>query len=94
MGINALREMCVRAPLMLDEFHLNFVADFKKYRNKNVSASAKSLINLYRDLHPKLLNKHHRGRVLKELDDDEMDNNINAYGEEKVHARIPGIKLL
>jgi len=80
MGINALREMCVRAPLMLDKFHLNYVADFKKFKNKNVVSAAKSLINLYRDMNPLLLKKEHRGRILKHFDDDEMENNILGYG--------------
>jgi protein SDA1 len=94
MGLNALREMCIRAPLMLDEFHLNYVADFKKYRNKNVSSAAKSIINLYRDLNPKLLKKEHRGRVLKYLEDEEMENKILGFGETKVHTSVPGIELL
>jgi protein SDA1 len=62
--------MCIRAPLMLDEFHLNYIADFKMFRNKNVSQAAKSIVNLYRDLNPRLLKKEHRGYEINILDED------------------------
>lgn len=57
MGLNTIREMCIKHPLIVDAFHLNYLAGFYGFRNKNVSRAAKSLINLYRDLNPKLLEK-------------------------------------
>jgi len=86
--------MCIRAPLMLDEFHLNYLADFRKFRNKNVAQAAKSIVNLYRELNPKLLKKDHRGRQINIIDEDQMENKILAYGEVKLQKGIPGIDLL
>jgi protein SDA1 len=65
MGLNTIREMCIKHPLIVDAFHLNYLAGFYGFRNKNVSRAAKSLINLYRDLNPKLLEKKFRGRNKK-----------------------------
>ena len=79
---------------MLDEFHLNYLADFRKFRNKNVAQAAKSIVNLYRELNPKLLKKDHRGRQINIIDEDQMENKILAYGEVKLQKGIPGIDLL
>jgi len=79
---------------MLDEFHLNYLAGFKKYRNRSVSMAAKSIINFYREENPKLLNKKHRGRELKLFKEDEMENKIDEYGDQKAYRGIPGAELL
>lgn len=46
----------------MDDFHLNYLAEFKNYKNRNVANAARSLINQFRDINPKLLNKKFRGR--------------------------------
>ena len=53
-GLNTIREMCKRNKMILDEANLNYLANYYKYRNKNVSRSAKALINLFREINPKL----------------------------------------
>lgn len=45
MGMNAIREMCIKNPMIMDDFHLNYLAEFKNYKNRNVSNAARSLIN-------------------------------------------------
>ncbi len=37
---------------MIDEFHVNYLANYAKYKNKNVSNSAKAIINFYREVDP------------------------------------------
>ena len=65
MGLNTIREMCKKNQHLLDDYNLNYLADYTTYKNKNVSKAAKSLINLFRDINPKLLEKKYRGRYKK-----------------------------
>jgi len=62
MGLNTIREICIKNPMIMDDFHLNYLAEFKNYKNRNVANAARSLINQFRDINPKLLNKKFRGR--------------------------------
>jgi len=56
-GLNTIREMCKRNKLLLDDVNLSYLTNYYKYKNKNVSRSAKALINLYRQINPSLLDK-------------------------------------
>lgn len=62
MGLNVIREMCIKNPAILDEFNLNYLAEYKDYKNKNVASAAKSIVNYFREVNPLLLNKKFRGR--------------------------------
>ncbi|UKK01505.2 hypothetical protein MACK_002320 [Theileria orientalis] len=62
IGVNTTREICNKLPEVLSEDTLNYLVEFKNYKSKNVSASVKSLINTYRKLDPKKLNKASRGK--------------------------------
>ena len=44
VGINAIRSILANAPLAVDEDLLNDLTQYKRYRNKNVSVAARSLI--------------------------------------------------
>lgn len=55
MGINTLRLVMFRNELALTNDEINYVCSFRKYRNKNVSTSAKAFINVMRDLCPQNL---------------------------------------
>lgn len=68
MGINAIREICIKNPACIDEFNLNYIAEYYSFKNKNVTIAAKSLINYYRDVNPAILLKKFRGRV-EEIDE-------------------------
>ena len=92
MGINVIREMCSKAPLIMDADTLNYLASFKDYRNKNVKIAARALINLFRDLNPDMLEKQHQGRF-DLLDRKEM-RKVYRYAEEKVMDRVYGAELL
>ena len=61
-GLNAIREITKRCPLALDETLLRDLAEYKSYKDKAVMMAARSLIQLYRSVHPELLHKKDRGR--------------------------------
>lgn len=63
-GLNTIREMCSRNRVAIDEFSLNYLCDYYKYKNKNVSKAAKGLINLFRQINPGLLSKKYRGGAI------------------------------
>lgn len=50
VGLNAIREICARAPLAIDEDLLHDLVMYRTYRDKNVSTAARSLITLYRQV--------------------------------------------
>lgn len=66
MGLNTVREMCDRNIYCIDKFTLNYLADYWSYKNRNVSKAAKSIINLFREKNPMLLEKKYRGRYNKD----------------------------
>jgi protein SDA1 len=91
MGLNVLREMCNKNHLIMDEFHLNYLAEYRDYKNKNVSSAAKSIINLFREVNPKLLQKKYQGRRLEEA---LAANPSEKYGEDRVGETIDGAEAL
>ena len=62
LGINAIKEITKRCPLALDEALLRDLVEYKSYKDKAVMMAARSLIQLYRTMHPELLHKKDRGR--------------------------------
>lgn len=58
--MNAIREMCTRAPLVMTEDLLRDLAQYKNYRERSVMMAAKSLIHVYRSSMPHLLHKKDR----------------------------------
>ena len=92
MGLNTIREMCIKAPLVMDEGSLNYLVEFKTFKERNVTAAARALINLFRDINPELLNKKHQGRF--DLLDKKSERKVLKYGEEQVYERLDGADLL
>uniref|UniRef100_A0A0M3IKB9 Protein SDA1 n=1 Tax=Ascaris lumbricoides TaxID=6252 RepID=A0A0M3IKB9_ASCLU len=71
VGLNAIREVFASCPYAATEELLRDLAEYKKYKNKNVSMAARGLITLFRSVNPKLLHKKDRGRpteAMKELE--------------------------
>lgn len=62
VGLNSIREICARNPHVIGEDLLQDLVQYQKYKNKNVSIAAKSLVNLYRAKNPQLLTRKDRGR--------------------------------
>ena len=62
IGINSIREICVRQPLALNEEQLAEIVLFKKNKDKGVAAASRAMMNLYRDVNPAMLHQSLRGR--------------------------------
>ncbi|KAL5552725.1 hypothetical protein UlMin_040126 [Ulmus minor] len=88
VGINAIREICLRMPLLMSEDLLQDLALYKKSHEKAVSIAARSLIGLFREVCPSLLIKKDRGRPT------DPKARPKAYGEVDVLSSVPGVELL
>uniref|UniRef100_A0A0D6QXD4 Protein SDA1 n=1 Tax=Araucaria cunninghamii TaxID=56994 RepID=A0A0D6QXD4_ARACU len=88
VGLNVVREICIRIPLLMTEDLLRDLALYKKSHEKAVSSAARSLIGVFRQICPSLLDKKDRGRV--------VDNTARprAFGEKVVASDVPGAELL
>jgi len=62
MGLRTIREMILKHEFILNEFNLNYLAGYTKFRNKNVNNAAKAIINHFRATNPKLLERKYRGK--------------------------------
>ena len=62
VGLNAVRELCARCPLVMTEELLTDLAEYKTYKDKGVMMASRSLIQLFRTLAPDLLHKKDRGK--------------------------------
>jgi protein SDA1 len=86
MGLNTAREMCKRQPLIMTKDIMQDLSGFRAFRNRAVVMAAKSLINLYKDLNPTVLQGKDRGS-LKGFQPLE-------YAEQRPAIRVPGAELL
>ena len=62
MGINSVREMCARCPLVMTPELLGDLSQYKKARDKPVATAARALIALFREIAPGMLEKKDRGK--------------------------------
>jgi len=62
VGINTVREICVRCPLVMHSDLLQDLAQYKRARDKPVATAARALIALFRELAPGMLEKKDRGK--------------------------------
>eukprot|EP00930_Biecheleria_cincta_P002080 TRINITY_DN103127_c0_g1_i1.p1 TRINITY_DN103127_c0_g1~~TRINITY_DN103127_c0_g1_i1.p1 ORF type:complete len:710 (+),score=179.48 TRINITY_DN103127_c0_g1_i1:63-2132(+) len=93
VGLNAIREICARSVNILTEEELTDLVNFRKFKNKGVAMSARSLINTYRELHPQLLHRSLQGReAVMALSRGEV--HAPVYGESEAATRIDGLELL
>ncbi|CAD7085892.1 unnamed protein product [Hermetia illucens] len=90
IGLNAVREICMRCPLAMGEDLLRDLAMYKGYKEKSVMMAARSLITLYREQLPALLHKKDRGRPTEAQAELRRKN----YGEIIAHDTIPGAEAL
>ena len=61
-GLNAIREVCVRQPLAMNETLLQDLVQYRKSKDKGVQMAARGLLSLYRDVGAEMLKKRDRGR--------------------------------
>ena len=92
IGLNAIREILTRMPLALEESQIEYLVEFRNFRNSSVVNATKSLINYFRDVCPQLLPKKFRGRFTK--DDGENRKEDFVFGRAKLNFDIDGIDLL
>ncbi|KJH53761.1 NUC130/3NT domain protein [Dictyocaulus viviparus] len=89
VGINAIREIFANCPFAATEELLRDLAEYKTYKNKNVSMAARALITLFRAVNPRLLAKKDRGRPQEK---DEME--FLAFGKPLVADCVSGAEVL
>ncbi|KPM11862.1 SDA1-like protein [Sarcoptes scabiei] len=90
VGINSIREICSRCPLAMNEDLLQDLVQYNSFKDKNVSMAAKSLIQLYRIINPKMLKKKDRGRPTEAS----QENHSHQYGQSKALSYISGAEIL
>ncbi|TCD67655.1 Severe Depolymerization of Actin [Steccherinum ochraceum] len=61
-GINAIREVCRRQPWAMEEDLLGDLVEYRKSRDKAVTAAARGLLQLFRDENPAMLKRRERGK--------------------------------
>ena len=88
LGLNTVRAICERCPLVMNKGMLKDLAQYKKSHNKAVVSAARSIIMLYRGLDPELLQKKDRGRP------QDQKKTLLQYGEQKVYEGPIGAELL
>ncbi|OAD08678.1 hypothetical protein MUCCIDRAFT_33391 [Mucor lusitanicus CBS 277.49] len=63
VGINGIREICIRQPLAIDATLLQDLTQYKQHRDKSVLMAARSLIALFREINPEMLLRKDRGKT-------------------------------
>ncbi|CAL8111419.1 unnamed protein product [Orchesella dallaii] len=90
VGINAIREICLRCPLAMNKDMLQDLSSYKSYREKSVMMSARSLIHLFRDANPELLQKRDKGKPTIAA----IEKRTKGFGELDAVELIPGAEVL
>ena len=88
--LNTIREVCSRCYLAMDEDLLQDLSKYKSYRDKSVSAAARSLIQLFREKNPFLLERKDRGKPT------EFQREVQPldYGQINPKSYLEGAELL
>lgn len=61
-GLNAIREICARQPLAMEDTLLQDLVQYRKSKDKGVMMAAKGLLSLYREVGAELLARKDRGK--------------------------------
>lgn len=62
-GLNSIREICTRNPLCMNSTLLQDLTEYKGSKDKGTMMASRSLITLYRDVAPEMLQKKDRGKA-------------------------------
>ncbi|GMM28711.1 Sda1 protein [Martiniozyma asiatica (nom. inval.)] len=93
-GINTIREILSRNPAGIDSDLLQDLTAYKGSKSKAVTAAARGLISLYREVAPEMLSKADRGRVAT-MELSRGDKEKLTFGiESNTIQGIPGLELL
>lgn len=91
-GLNAIREICVRQPLAMNDTLLQDLVMYRKSKDKGVVMAAKGLLGLYREVGADMLKKRDRGKTAT-MGLKSGERKEQRFGEE-VPGGIEGIELL
>ncbi|KIX02493.1 uncharacterized protein Z518_08434 [Rhinocladiella mackenziei CBS 650.93] len=91
-GLNAIREICVRQPLAMNDTLLQDLVMYRKSKDKGVMMAAKGLLGLYRQVGAEMLKKRDRGRDAT-LGLRSGEQKQQRFGEEAA-GEIEGLELL
>lgn len=91
-GLNAIREICVRQPLAMNDTLLQDLVMYRKSKDKGVTMAAKGLLSLYREVGADMLKKRDRGKEAA-MGLRSGQRKEQRFGEEVV-GEIEGLELL
>ncbi|TKA63667.1 hypothetical protein B0A49_04309 [Cryomyces minteri] len=91
-GLNAIREICARQPLAMNDTLLQDLVMYRKSKDKGVMMAAKGLLSLYREVGADMLKKRDRGKEAA-LGLRSGERRERRFGEEAV-GEIEGLDLL
>ncbi|KAE8351289.1 SDA1-domain-containing protein [Aspergillus coremiiformis] len=91
-GLNAIREICARQPLVMNETLLQDLVMYRKSKDKGVVMAARGLLSLYRDLNPEMLKRRDRGKEAS-IGLRSGEKKEKRFGEEAAGG-IEGLELL
>jgi len=90
VGLNAVRELVARCPLVMTEDLLRDLVEYKTYKDKGVMMASRSLIQLFRSICPDLLHKRDRGRPTEAT----VEVKRKEFGELDVKEFVPGAEVI
>eukprot|EP01026_Neomeris_dumetosa_P037271 TRINITY_DN3016_c0_g1_i6.p1 TRINITY_DN3016_c0_g1~~TRINITY_DN3016_c0_g1_i6.p1 ORF type:complete len:842 (+),score=199.65 TRINITY_DN3016_c0_g1_i6:114-2639(+) len=88
IGLKTVRQMCERCPLIMNQDLLQDLTQYQKFKNKEVTAAARGLVGLFRQLAPGMLVRKDRGRSAN------MDAKLKEYRVAVSKTRVEGVELL
>lgn len=91
-GLNAIREICMRQPLAMNDTLLQDLVMYRKSKDKGVMMAAKGLLSLYREVGADMLKKRDRGKEAA-MGLRSGQRKEQRFGEEAV-GEIEGLELL
>lgn len=91
-GLNAIREICARQPLAMNETLLQDLVLYRKSKDKGVVMASRGLLSLYRDVGADMLKRRDRGKEAS-MNLRAGDRKEKRFGEQEVGG-IEGLDLL
>ncbi|CAD8143186.1 unnamed protein product [Paramecium octaurelia] len=92
MGLRGIYEILQKHPKILDKENITYLIHYIKYKNRNVSQAARSILNHFKDTNPQLLDKRLRGNKWKSTE--ELDGEFDDNFIQQITVGIDGAELL
>jgi len=90
VGINAVRELCTRCPLVMSAELLSDITGYKNNKDKSIAMASRSVLQLYRTINPGLLSSKDKGKPTA----DREERRVAEYGELRAPEYVPGAEVL